>query len=79
MILTFDVEDFINSRSMDALHRILRLLRKYDIRALFLITGHAAERLSNSTQKGHVVLYTERKLQELRAGMKATDIEIFCS
>jgi len=35
---------------MDALYRIQRLLRKYDIKALFFITGHAAERLSYSPE-----------------------------
>jgi hypothetical protein len=45
ILLTFDLEDFINVRSMKAYLRILRLLRKYDFRALFFITGHMAERL----------------------------------
>lgn len=46
IILTFDLEDFINRRSMKAYLRILRLLRKYDFKALFFITGHTAERLA---------------------------------
>jgi len=45
LLLTFDVEDFISARSIDALSYILKLLNKYDIRALFFITGHMAERL----------------------------------
>lgn len=45
--LTFDCEDFINDRSTFALHRILQLLQKYDIKGLFFITGHMAEKLSH--------------------------------
>lgn len=47
VILTFDNEDFINDRSVKALHRILVLLAKYDFKALFFITGHMAEKLKN--------------------------------
>jgi len=50
LILTFDIEDFVNSRSTDALYRILLLLRKHRLKALFFITGHMAERLSHSTE-----------------------------
>jgi len=46
LLFTFDVEDFINERSFKALHRITELLGKYRIRALFFITGHAAEKLA---------------------------------
>jgi hypothetical protein len=45
LLLTFDVEDFISARSIDALSSILRLLDKWNMRGLFFITGHAAERL----------------------------------
>ena len=45
LLLTFDVEDFINERSFEALHVIIELLKKYDLRALFFVTGHMAERL----------------------------------
>ena len=47
VLLTFDVEDFINERSIKALNKILRLLEGFDFRALFFITGHMAEKLSN--------------------------------
>ena len=47
VFLTFDVEDFINDRSVLSLNRILILLSKYDFKALFFITGHMAEMLSN--------------------------------
>jgi len=41
--LTFDVEDFINVRAIEALDRILKLLSNYKLRGLFFITGHFAE------------------------------------
>ena len=47
LFLTFDVEDFISENSVPALHHILELLKKYDISALFFITGSIAEKLSN--------------------------------
>lgn len=47
VFLTFDTEDFINNRSVEALYRILTLLQKYDLKALFFVTGHMAEKLSN--------------------------------
>lgn len=46
VLLTFDTEDFINDRSIRALSVILKLLKKYNIKALFFITGHMAEKLS---------------------------------
>lgn len=48
--MTFDVEDFVNIRSTEALHSILKLLEKHQVRALFFITGHAAERLGLSSE-----------------------------
>jgi hypothetical protein len=45
LILTFDVEDFMNDASTRALVVILKLLRKYDLRSLFFVTGNMAERL----------------------------------
>lgn len=45
IFLTFDVEDFINARSINALCNILKLLKKYNFTALFFITGHMAEKL----------------------------------
>ena len=46
IMLTFDVEDFINYQSTDALHEILVLLDKYEVNALFFITGQYAEHIS---------------------------------
>ena len=43
--LTFDVEDFVNDASLRALVVILKLLKKYDLRSLFFVTGYMAERL----------------------------------
>jgi len=44
-LLTFDVEDFINSNAIYALQRILELLEKHKLRAIFFITGLMAEKL----------------------------------
>jgi peptidoglycan/xylan/chitin deacetylase (PgdA/CDA1 family) len=46
-LLTFDVEDFINPNAIYALKRILNILEKYKVKAIFFITGHMAEKLSN--------------------------------
>jgi len=45
--LTFDCEDFINPRSTYMLHYILELLEKYNLRALFFVTSHMAQKLSH--------------------------------
>ena len=47
ILLTFDCEDFINDRSTFALYRILELLHKYNLKGLFFLTGHMAEKISN--------------------------------
>lgn len=47
VILTFDVEDFINPISIKSLEKILFLLDKYSLNGIFFITGHMAERLSS--------------------------------
>jgi len=46
ILLTFDVEDFINVGSLTALRSILELLEKYGLRGVFFITGHMAEKLA---------------------------------
>lgn len=46
VFLTFDVEDFINPASIKALETILEMLKKHNLKALFFITGHMAEKLS---------------------------------
>ncbi len=43
--MTFDTEDFVNFRSMQALHSILALLDEHDLQSLFFLTGHFAEKL----------------------------------
>jgi hypothetical protein len=53
LLLTFDVEDFINTQSIGALSFLLKLLRKYNIRALFFVTGHMAEKLCFSEETVH--------------------------
>jgi peptidoglycan/xylan/chitin deacetylase (PgdA/CDA1 family) len=50
VILTFDVEDFINNNAINSLFTILKMLKKYNLRGLFFITGHMAEKLSNSNE-----------------------------
>lgn len=47
LILTFDIEDFINPNAVSALRAVLELLNKYRLSAIFFITGHMAEKLSN--------------------------------
>lgn len=47
MLLTFDIEDFMNSNAIDALCIVLKMLDKYRLRAILFITGHMAEKLSN--------------------------------
>lgn len=47
LLLTFDVEDFINNRSVGAFHAVLELLRKHGLKGLFFITGHMAEKLTS--------------------------------
>jgi len=47
LILTFDIEDFINPNSMHALRTVLEMLKTYKLKAIFFITGHMAEKLSN--------------------------------
>ena len=47
-LLTFDVEDFINEESTNALLIVLKLLEKHDLLGLFFITGYEAEKLRNS-------------------------------
>lgn len=47
LLLTFDVEDFINPNAIFALQRILEILEKHKVKVIFFITGHMAEKLSN--------------------------------
>jgi len=46
-LLTFDVEDFINSNAISALHFTLKILSEYKLKAIFFITECMAERISN--------------------------------
>lgn len=45
LMLTFDIEDYIDPNEVVALRIILKLLEKHKLRALFFVTGHMAERL----------------------------------
>lgn len=46
IFLTVDCEDFINDRSLFALYHVLKLLHKYNLKGLFFLTGHMAEKIS---------------------------------
>lgn len=46
LMLTFDSEDFINPNAILGLGRTLSILKKNRIRAIFFVTGHMAERVS---------------------------------
>ena len=50
LLLTFDVEDFINQNAVSVLHRILEIIQKYELKTIFFITGHTAEKISNYPQ-----------------------------
>jgi hypothetical protein len=47
ILLTFDVEDFINANEVQAIYLILHILNKYGLKAIFFITGYMAEKISN--------------------------------
>lgn len=47
LFLTFDTEDFISKNSISGLHRLLEILKKHELSALFFVTGHMAEKLFN--------------------------------
>jgi hypothetical protein len=47
LLSTFDIEDFINPNAVFALYKVLEILQKYELKAMFFITGHMAEKLSN--------------------------------
>jgi len=47
LFLTFDCEDFISPSSTNALNHALELLKKYDFRAIFFLTGSVCENLWN--------------------------------
>lgn len=47
LFLTFDTEDFISDNSILILQKILESLKKYNLKALFFITGHMAEKIRN--------------------------------
>lgn len=62
ILLTFDVEDFINEESMFSLYKILILLRKHGFKGIFFITGNVAEKINRYPQivrmlKAHVIGY----------------------
>lgn len=48
VFLTFDVEDFVNDRSNLALYSILMMLKRYELKAIFFITGEKCEKLHHT-------------------------------
>lgn len=55
LILTFDVEDFINPNEISSLRTILELLDEHELRGLFFITGHMAEKLGDYEMVGNLL------------------------
>jgi peptidoglycan/xylan/chitin deacetylase (PgdA/CDA1 family) len=55
IFLTFDTEDFISHNSIPVLKKILESLRKYDLRGMFFITGHMAERIRSFPEILHLL------------------------
>lgn len=49
-LLTFDTEDFITPKAVSVLEKLLEKLDKNNFKALFFISGHMAERLSQQPQ-----------------------------
>ena len=45
LFLTFDVEDYVNEKSLVALKRVLEILEENELRAIFFITGYMAKKL----------------------------------
>jgi hypothetical protein len=82
ILLTFDVEDFINPRSTKALEIILETLEKYDLKALFFITGHMAENLANFPDildmlKTHEIGYHSSSHSVRPTILEYTDVESY--
>jgi len=50
LLLTFDIEDFINSNAIEANRIIFKLLEKYELNAILFITGHQAENFSTNPE-----------------------------
>jgi peptidoglycan/xylan/chitin deacetylase (PgdA/CDA1 family) len=80
IFLTFDTEDFTNTSAFTSLHIILEMLKKYDFRALFFITGHVAEKLENfptimDLLEGHEIGYHSSGHSVRPAIFEFTDVE----
>lgn len=86
VLLTFDVEgpphreDFMNSEVLEALYRVLKLLKKHGLKGLFFITGSAAKSLSNHPKtlellQTHEIGYHSTSHSVRPAIFEYTDIE----
>lgn len=82
IFLTFDIEDFISQNSISALKATLEILKKYDLKALFFITGHMAGKLKNSDEainglKEHEIGYHSSSHSVHPTIFEFTDIESY--
>lgn len=55
LLLTFDTEDFISQNSISVLQVLLEQLEKYDLKALFFVTGHMAEKLQDYPETANLL------------------------
>jgi peptidoglycan/xylan/chitin deacetylase (PgdA/CDA1 family) len=62
VFLTFDVEDFVWPNSMCFLKLLLSRLEKYDLKALFFITGHMAEKLKEQKHRKIVDMLCQHEI-----------------
>ena len=80
IFITFDVEDFINPVSTEALEIILKMLKKHDLRAIFFITGYMAETIKKYPEmiemlRTHEIGYHSSSHSVRPAIFEYTDVE----
>lgn len=89
-LLIFNVEDFVNLNAISALHRMPKILQKYELKAISFVTGHMAEKISNYPQivemlrnheigyhsSSHSVHPTISEYTDLKSYKKAYEISI---
>jgi len=83
VFLTFDVEDFVNDRAIKALNRILDMLAKYELKAVFFVTGHMAEKLATFKEtvdqlRSHQIGYHASSHSVRPTILEYTDMEDYC-
>jgi hypothetical protein len=82
VLLTFDTEDIISPSAISILQTLLKQLKTNDIKGLFFITGHMAERLSAHPQvvnmlKDHEIGYHSSGHSTHPTIFEFTDIESY--